>query len=160
MRLIFHVNRQSIQMKYQALFATIEIRYMRGSRKFCQRGSKFDKVFFSWWGEKGSKYHFKRVIIDPPAKCHLNGVSLACRWWHNIECWLGGSVIFQGIRTSIAKKTYILLFFRGIRTPCPIPLWIRAYVQFQSVVSLLNATETQYKFWTQAMFKDCTWARA
>ena len=30
---------------------------MRGSRKFCQRGSNFDNVFFSWWGVGGSKYH-------------------------------------------------------------------------------------------------------
>ena len=28
----------------------------------------------------------------------------------NIECWLGGFVIFQGSKTSIAKKTFI---FRG-----------------------------------------------
>ena len=41
-------------------------------------------------------------------------VSLACRCWPNIECWLGGFVIFQGIRTSIAKKPYIfVIFFRG-----------------------------------------------
>ena len=33
-------------------------------------------TFFSWWGEGGSKYHF-RDIIGPPAKRHLNGVSLA-----------------------------------------------------------------------------------
>ena len=46
--------------------------------------------------EEGSKYHYKRAIIDPPAKRHLNGVSLACRWWPNIECWLGGFVIFRG----------------------------------------------------------------
>ena len=43
---------------------------MRGSRKFCQRCSNLDNVFFSWWGEGGSKYHFKRAIIGPPAKRH------------------------------------------------------------------------------------------
>ena len=37
---------------------------MRGSRKFCQRGSNFDNVFFlSWWGEVGSKYNYERAII-------------------------------------------------------------------------------------------------
>ena len=25
--------------------------------------------------ERSSKYHYKRAIIDPPAKRHLNGVS-------------------------------------------------------------------------------------
>ena len=86
---------------------------MRGSRKFWQRGSNYDNaLLFNWWGEGGTKYHYKRVNIGPPAKRHLNGVLLACRWWPNIECWLGSFVIFQGIRTSIAKKPYILRFFR------------------------------------------------
>ena len=66
---------------------------MRGFRKCCQKGSTFDNVFFfyfilSWWGERGSKYHYKWVMIGPPAKCHRNGISLACRWWPNIEYWL------------------------------------------------------------------------
>ena len=56
----------------------------------------WQRFFFSWWGEGGSKYHYKRAIIAPPAKRHLNGVSLACRWLPNIECWLGSFVIFQG----------------------------------------------------------------
>ena len=39
------------------------------------------------------KYYYKQAIIGPPAKRHLNGFSLACRWWTNIECWLGSFVI-------------------------------------------------------------------
>ena len=68
---------------------------------------------FSWWGVGGSKYHYKRAIIGPPAKRHLNGVSHACWWWPNIECWLGGFVVFQGIWTRIAKKPYIFCDFSG-----------------------------------------------
>ena len=30
-----------------------------------------------------------------------------------IECWLGSFVIFQGIRTSIAKIPYIFVIFQG-----------------------------------------------
>ena len=45
---------------------------------------------FSWWGEGGSKYHFKRAIIA------INGVSLECRWWPYIESWFGTFVIFSG----------------------------------------------------------------
>ena len=52
----------------------------------------------------GSKYHHKRAIIGQPMKHHLNGVSLACRRWPNIECWLDNFVIFQRVRTSIANK--------------------------------------------------------
>ena len=42
--------------------------------------------------------------------------------WRATECWLGSLVNFQGIRTSIAKKPYILWFFRGwgrFRTSAP-----------------------------------------
>ena len=70
--------------------------------------------FFSSWGDRGSKYHYQWAIIGPPAKLHLNGVSLAGRRWPNIECWRQGSfVIFQGTRTSIAKKHYIFVIFQG-----------------------------------------------
>ena len=53
-----------------------------------------------------------------------NGVSQACWWWPNIECWLGSFVIFQGIWTRIAKKPYIFCAFSGggVRTPGPLPL--------------------------------------
>ena len=32
-----------------------------------------------------SKYHYNQAIIGPPAKRHLNGVSLSDRWWPNTE---------------------------------------------------------------------------
>ena len=51
--------------------------------------------------------------MDLPAKRHLNGVLLAGRRWPNNECWLGSFVIFQGIGTIIAKKTYIFVIFQG-----------------------------------------------
>ena len=43
---------------------------MRGSRKFCQRGSNFDNDFFFDFFLLGSKKHYKRTIIGPPAKRH------------------------------------------------------------------------------------------
>ena len=47
----------------------------------------------------------------------------ASRWWPKIEFWPGSFAVFQGIQTSIAKKTYFLWSFRGlVRTSCP--LWI------------------------------------
>ena len=42
----------------------------------------------------------------------------------NIECWLCSFVIFQGIRTSIAKNPIFCDFSGWVWTPCP-PLWIR-----------------------------------
>ena len=31
----------------------------------------------------------KRAWVGPPAKCRLNGVLLADRYWSDIVCWLG-----------------------------------------------------------------------
>ena len=71
---------------------------MRGSRKFCQRVSNFDKCFFQFMrGEM-----IQNTSKNGPSS--VNGVSLACRWWPSIEFWLGSFVIFQVIRTSIAKR--------------------------------------------------------
>ena len=76
--------------------------------------------FFFFWGgggllvkKKGFKYHYKRAIFGTPAKRHLNGVSLVCRWWPNMECMLGSFVIFLGIWTSSAKEPDIFCNFSG-----------------------------------------------
>ena len=109
---------------------------MRGSRKFCERGFNIDNgflfaccLFFQLMREGGSKYHSKRVISvpqakrhlrpssSPPAKRHLNGVSLVGRWWPNIDwmlAWLLWEFCeYQGSRSSIAKKPYIFFYFSG-----------------------------------------------
>ena len=61
---------------------------------------------------RGSKYNYKRAIVGPSAKRHLNAdddpklnAGLVALWF------------FQGAGTSIAKRPFILLFFRGVRTP-------------------------------------------
>ena len=64
--------------------------------------------------QTNTMYHYKRVFIGPPAKRHLsaddgptlNAVLIA--------------VIFQGIRTSIAKKPNIFVIFWGVRIPPPL----------------------------------------
>ena len=77
---------------------------MRGSRKFCKRGSNSDNAFFDEGREDPNSA--KRG----PSSRHLNGVWLAGRRWPNIVCWLGSFVIFQGIWTSIAKNSYFCDF--------------------------------------------------
>ena len=60
----------------------------------------------------------------PASKTPLTDVALACRWWSNIECWLG-SCDFSGDPDLYCWKTlYFLRFSRGVRTHCP-SLWIR-----------------------------------
>ena len=60
-----------------------------------------------------SEFHHNGPSSGPPAKRHLNGVSLACRCWPKIECRLGSFVAFQGILTTIAMKPYIFMIFSG-----------------------------------------------
>ena len=108
---------------------------MRGSRKFCQRGSNFDNVFFIIIRGERIKYHYQRAITGPPAKRHLNGnsVSLACRRVPNIECRLDSFVIFRGSRPVFLRNpifceyfvsipdlcTLTYFTFMGVRTSCP-----------------------------------------
>ena len=57
----------------------------------------------------------------PANERNLNGVSLACRWWRNIENWLGSFASFQRIRTSIDKEPYSFVIFQGDPDPLPPP---------------------------------------
>ena len=125
--------------------------------------SNSDIAFFCWWGERRSKYHYKRAIIGSPAKCHFNEaiivppgkryfdgvllmgcILLVGWWWPNIECWLGSFMIFQGIWTSIAKKPYSFVIFQGGGgggpTPCP-PFWIRTMYYITWQTNLYMASE-------------------
>ena len=67
-----------------------------------------------------SKISLKAGHHRPTSETPLNGVSLACRRWPNIEYWVGSFVIFQGTWTSIDNESFIF----GGRGPLPLPLWI------------------------------------
>ena len=67
--------------------------------------------FISWWGEGGSKYHYK---LSGSSSAHQRNAMMAHHWmlaWKLCD--------FQGSRTSIAKKPYILWFFGGGWPPVP-----------------------------------------
>ena len=88
------------------------------------RGSNFDKGFLV---DERIKIPLSAGHHRPASETPFNAVSLAGWWVHKIKCWLDRFVIFQGIRTSIAKKPYIfvMIFQRGSGPPAPPPLWIR-----------------------------------
>ena len=123
---------------------------MRGSRKFCLRGSNLYNdflffCFFSWWGEGGSKPSTTIAGHHRPAsETPLNGVSLACPWWPNTECWLG-SCDFQEVRTCSARKPNIFVNFQGVRTPCSPSLWIRTCKVLFSVLLLQSQEPPSYQ---------------
>ena len=99
---------------------------MRGSRKFCQREFNSENIFFFGWRRVGgSIYHFKQVIIGPPAKHHLNGVLLVCLWRPNIEHGLVALWFFKWSGPVLLRNLIFLWFFRGPDCLAPPPLWIR-----------------------------------
>ena len=97
---------------------------MRGSRKFFQRGSNFDYVFFFFFflgggggfGQRGSKYQYKRVIIGPPVKRHLNGCPTL-----NRLAWLVAVRFYRRSGPVLLRNPIFLCFFggRGVPTRCP-----------------------------------------
>ena len=133
---------------------------MRGSWKFYQRGVQLWQRFFFYlmsrllhrppiqvlliykWGQwsspldeglGGSKYHYKRAIIGPPAKRLLNDVSLACP---TLNARLK-ALWFSGDSDQYCKET---LYFcdlggggGGGSSPLPPPLWIRVWVAYPIV---------------------------
>ena len=130
-----------LEMLVQFVFWCSNVSWHAWIRKILSEGGSNLRLFFlSLWGEEGSKYHYKGAIMGPPAKRHFYGVSLAGPWWRNINCWLGSFVNFQGIGTSIAKKSYIFVIFQGeVLTPCP-PLWICACLASMLRVADQNIT--------------------
>ena len=64
-------------------------------QKVLQEGGPTLTTFFQIMRDRGSKCHLKWTIIGPPAKRHLNDVSLAGRWWPNIEWLLGFSEVLD-----------------------------------------------------------------
>ena len=78
----------------------------------------------------------KLAIIGPPAKRHLNGVSLAGRLWPDTECLLVSLLVLQEIRTNDAKKPSIIVIFQGGGGLDPLPPSGSAHVScvFQLIV--------------------------
>ena len=111
---------------------------MRESRKFCQRGSNFDNVFFkSWWGEGGSKSLFKQAIIGPPAKRRFSGMPM------NAQHWMLASQLrfLRGSGPVLLENPIFCDFSWGGPDPLS-PLWIRT-CNFMIVWYLHRATKTQ-----------------
>ena len=76
---------------------------------------------------RGSKYHYKRAIIGPPAKRHL----MVFRWQADDGPTLNAGLVamwfFKESWPVFLRNPVCLWFFCGVRTPCPPPPWIRAW---------------------------------
>ena len=95
---------------------------MCGSRKFFQRASNFEFFFFSFvLVDEGIQVLIKAghhwLASETPFKWCFAGVPKMAQY-----CMLAWHVIYQWIRTSIAKKPYIFVIFQGkVRTLYPPP---------------------------------------
>ena len=97
--------------------------YKRESRKFCQSGSNFDNVFFFSFMRGGKiKIPLLAGRHRPASETPYNGVSLACRWWSHVECWLG-------------------------RTPCPPPTPLDPHMQYLMSYVILNSSSSGREGW-------------
>ena len=94
-------------------------RILHESRKFCQRGSVFDNVFFLVDEGRASKYHHKRTNIGPPA----NAIKMEfhCRTVDGptLNAGLVTLWFFRGSGPVLLGNPIVLWFFRGVRTPVP-----------------------------------------
>ena len=122
---------------------------MRGSRIFCQRGSKVDNVFLVDEGRENPNTTLRgppSTAIEMPFRWRFAGVPMMAQ---TLNAGLVVFFIFSRIRTSIAKKTYIFVIFRwraddgqtlnaGFiaffnlsgnpdQSGPPVPLWIRPW---------------------------------
>ena len=90
-------------------------------------GSELWQRFFLFFKGERIQISQKAGHHRHASKTPLNGVSLPCWWWPNVECWLGSFWEFQGIRSSIAKKFYVFVIIQvgrgsGPSAPPPPPL--------------------------------------
>ena len=79
------------------------------------------ELFFFFKGER-IQISLKADHHQPASETPLNGVSLACRWWPNVECWLGSFENFKGSGPVLLRNSIFLWFFRGGGGGGPDPL--------------------------------------
>ena len=82
------------------------------------------QINIQWWNiEKDSWLTDSKSKCKPQveSQCMRGSRKFYQRGSNSDKFLLGSFVIFQGIRTSIAKKPYIFRFFWGVQTPCPPP---------------------------------------
>ena len=94
---------------------TTQSEYMRGSRKFCQCGLTMTTFTLVDEGREDPNIT-KR---GPSSACQRTAIEMAFHWRADDGCF-GSFEIFQGIRTSIAKKPYIFVIFQE-GGPDPLP---------------------------------------
>ena len=104
-------------------YEKFQLHYMRGSRKFCQRGSSSPNVCCCFFVGERIQIPLKAghywPVSETPFKWLLAGGPMM------VQRKLCESVIFQGNRPVLLRNPIFLTFFRGGSGP-PSLLWTRA----------------------------------
>ena len=105
--------------------------FMRGSRKFYQRGSKFDNVFFFFFFVVEWRKDQNTTISGPSSARQGKAIELAFLWRADdgptLNAGLAALWFWRGSGPVLLKKPYIFVICQGgVRTPCP-HLWIRPW---------------------------------
>ena len=74
-------------------------------------GSELWRFFFFFFKGERIWISLKAGHHRPTSETPLNGVSLACRWWPNVECWLGSFENFRGSGPVLIRNSIFLWFF-------------------------------------------------
>ena len=70
------------------------IRSMRGTRKFCQMGSKFDFFFFCFFLVDEGIEDPNITINGPSSARQRNAIQMAFRWWDNDGPTLNAGLVY------------------------------------------------------------------
>ena len=94
------------------------ILFMCVSRKFCQRGSNFENIFFLVdEGREDPNTTIRRPLLAHHRNT-VNGISLVCRWWP----YFVALRFFRGSQPILLEKPIFLRFFRGgVGSGHPVP---------------------------------------
>ena len=87
---------------------------MRRSRKFCQRGSNYDNVFFVVFLVYEGRADHKNTNSGPPSTRQRNAISMAFRWRVDGGPTLNASRLFVCIVALRPKSTAMVISGRSV----------------------------------------------
>ena len=110
----------------------------RNSIRIWSVSELWQRLFFFFLKGERIQISQKAGYHRPASETPLNGVSLACQWWPNVECWLGSFENFRGSGPVLLRNSIFFVIFTGMwgggGSGPPVPLWIRAWDQTMSTL--------------------------
>ena len=97
--------------------------YFLNSIRIWSGSELWQRFFSSFFKGERIQISLKTGHHRPASETPLNGVSLACRWWPNVECWLGSFENSWGSGPVLLRNSiFFFIFQRGGPDPLSPPL--------------------------------------